>query len=1059
MNKKAQELQNLEILDVIQAIASGDYSRQAEIKGDNELIDALAISINMLGEELEALNIEQVLKSKELLAKNKKLQKANSQLAIDKHKYEALKQNAPIGIFRRTAGNAAKFIEANPALFRIFGFSNKEEFLAKNPDDLWWDPSESIKHLKKLEDKSLAVENEAAMRRKNSDRIFCHVSTMAVKNKQGKVQFYDGVISDITQQKQIQDNLEYESSLIRTLLENTQDNMYFKDLKSRFRRVSRSMAEKAGFKDPLELLGKTDNDLFSNEYASQALRDEQRIIKTGAPLINVEEHEIWADGKEKWVRTSKMPWVNEKGEIIGTCGISHDITRSKRWEMELSASDEKFRRLVQNMGEGIGIVDEEEQFLFANPAAEKIFGVQPDKMVGRNIKDFIGPEERERISRETNRRKINGKNQFAETFVIFRDITEEYKLRQEIREREGFLDNITGAAKDAMVVIDHQGSVTFWNPSAEVLFGYTKEEIMGRNFHDIMVPPEYHDAYRNGFVQFLRTGKGNAIGKSLELFALLKSGNKIPVELSLSAMKVEDQWNAVGIIRDITERKISENNLKEARAQADQANHAKSEFLANISHEIRTPMNAILGFSEILENQVSADPEIRDYIMGIKNSGKGLLSLINDILDLSKIEADKLAINYRAVNPYDIINEIRQIFVLKTREKKLAFEINIDKSLPHGLILDETRLRQILFNLIGNAVKFTSSGGITVNVRSLDQVCEGSQINLVFEIIDTGIGIPAEELDHIFEPFRQTEGQNIRQYGGTGLGLTITRRLVNLMNGTIELESNVNEGSKFSVCFPGIEVAVLTDEREELHSSNINLQFQNAHILHIEDIESNRKIIRGFLKTQNIKITEAENGKTGIEKARKLKPDLILLDIQILEMDGYEVTRILKSDPALRDIPVIIITSSALKEEQEKFGNLCNGYLRKPFTGEALVNELARYLPHISTVPTLEGPAEIWENFIELEQDEIGEKGIHPELGTYFREEILPEYEAILKNKSNLRLRNFAALITETGLEYKIGCLEKYGELLSQYIKTFNVGKIDHMLLDFRGISEIFHIR
>ena len=288
-----------------------------------------------------------------------------------------------------------------------------------------------------------------------------------------------------------------------------------------------------------------------------------------------------------------------------------------------------------------------------------------------------------------------------------------------------------------------------------------------------------------------------------------------------------------------------------------------------MSHEIRTPMNAILGFSELLKIYITND-RANEYLDGIISSGKNLIGIINDILDLSKIEAGKFEINYETVNPYNICNDIKQIFSLKAIEKGLSFDIIIDPILPEWLILDELRLRQILFNLVGNAVKFTNKGSITLNICAENKVIDESVIELIIKIKDTGIGISHEYQERIFEAFSQQEGQDSRKFGGTGLGLTITKRLLEIMNGRL----------------------------------------------------------------------------SAIELAKKEKPDLILMDIMMPELNGFEATKIIKETPETSKIPIIALTASVVKEKIAYIRTICDGYLRKPVSKLDLIEEISKYIPH-----------------------------------------------------------------------------------------------------------------
>ncbi len=886
--------------------------------------------------------------------------------------------------------------------------------------------------------------------------------------------------------------LEEENYLMNTLLEYIPDCIYFKDLKSRFLRVSKSTALKHGFKDPAELVGKTDRDLFSGPHSAEALHDEQNIIKTGNPVKGIEEKETGKDGKETWALSSKMPILDQQGKIIGTFGISSDISERKRAEAELKKSNTLLSIAGRMAKVGGWVLDTNKNELNWTEETFRIHEVPLDyKPQLEEALNFYHPEDRPKLETAIQKtirdgapfdmevRFITAKSNHIWTHIIclpviengtivqllgtLQDITEQKKLYEEITERKELLNKIATSVQDALVVIDNHGSVIFWNNSAEKIFGYREEEIMGKNFHDLLVPEEYHEAHRMGFGEFKKSGEGNAIGATLELAALNKTGQKFPVELSLAAINVREEWYSVGVIRDITERKTVEQNLEQAKKNAENANMAKNEFLANMSHEIRTPMNAILGFAEILEEQLRDHPQAYEYIKGIRNSGKGLLGLINDILDLSKIEAGKLEMIYEPIHPFTIIEEIRQIFVAKTNEKKLDFSINVDPALPKSLLFDETRLRQVLFNLIGNAVKFTTSGGITVNVKSGSSNAEHSHVDLTFEVIDTGIGIPENELQIIFEPFRQKEGQSTRQYGGTGLGLSITQRLVKIMKGAIDVLSTPGKGSTFTVFLPGIQVASLKEDNTGQDEENLNISFQNPLILLVEDIESNRQVIKGYLKLQNINLVVAENGAAGLDIARQKMPDLILMDMQMPVMDGYEATRMIKSDEKLKQIPVVALTASTMKNEEDEITRLCDGYLRKPVTRSQLLSELKKYLPHSAKKQQPLGSAVHEDGFLGglgrwLSQDSEFDDNFY----RVFNLEIMPEYQALLKSKSNKKIKNFARLMADAGREIHNEMIEAYGNELLLQAGAFNIKRITKMLEEFdmlrKAIQDI-HIK
>ena len=368
-----------------------------------------------------------------------------------------------------------------------------------------------------------------------------------------------------------------------------------------------------------------------------------------------------------------------------------------------------------------------------------------------------------------------------------------------------------------------------------------------------------------------------------------------------------------------------EQRIAERTAQLDAANRAKSEFLANMSHEIRTPMNAVLGYAELLGFMLE-DKTQRDYIESIKSSGRSLLTLINDILDLSKIEAGKLELQFEFVNSQSFFSEFERIFSLRLSDKGLKFILEISSGTPEGIYVDDARLRQIILNLIGNAIKFTEKGSIRLKVYAENpQIITYSIgktdefVDLIIEVTDTGIGISKEMQEEIFNPFVQVQGQDIKKYGGTGLGLAITHRLVQLMNGTIELQSQLNEGSSFKIKIP--EVSYLRDiekRTEEIQLDITDIEFEKATIIVADDVEHNRKYLIDALKKTNIEIVEAEDGQHAFLLAKKIVPDLIITDIRMPVLDGFELLNKLKSNDGLKHIPVIAYSASVMKAQRDR---------------------------------------------------------------------------------------------------------------------------------------------
>ncbi len=501
-----------------------------------------------------------------------------------------------------------------------------------------------------------------------------------------------------------------------------------------------------------------------------------------------------------------------------------------------------------------------------------------------------------------------------------------------------------------LVLTDDYGKITDANKAFLKMLGYSCSLVGEKTFFDL-IPPEYVREKHAVIVSLKYQKRAGPV----EISLITADNKKVPVILNL--VLVHDLMKnpqVFLVVEDITYRKKSEIELINAKETADRANMAKSEFLANMSHEIRTPLNAIMGFSELLADQLK-EPRQRDFVELINSSGKNLLLLINDILDLSKIEAGKVNIEIEPVNPRSLLNELSRIFSLPIQEKKLGFIIDTDPDLPETLLLDETRIRQVLFNLVGNAVKFTSHGQISLSLKAVSKPGDKSRIDLMFEITDSGIGIRADQHETIFQAFRQQEGQSTRKFGGTGLGLTITRRLVEMMNGKITVESKPGNGSTFRVWLYNVGISVKKQMISLSRDFEIarSVSFYNPLVLLVEDIDVNRMVIKEMLNGRNLRIIEAVNGELALVKLREQKPDLILMDMQMPVMDGYTATRLIKSDPNLKDIPIIALTASAMKNQAFEIRSLCDGYLQKPVTPGTLITELCRFLPHVNTAPPI----------------------------------------------------------------------------------------------------------
>jgi len=514
-----------------------------------------------------------------------------------------------------------------------------------------------------------------------------------------------------------------------------------------------------------------------------------------------------------------------------------------------------------------------------------------------------------------------------------------------------------------------------------------------------------------------------------------------------------------------TELAKAKEAAESARHQAEAANAAKSEFLANMSHEIRTPMNAILGFSELLRTQLAASRE-RQYLDAISSSGRTLLALINDILDLSKIEAGKLELQYEPVSVTRLVEEIQKLFSIKAGEKGIKLLTEIDPRLPRGLMLDEVRLRQVLFNVVGNALKFTEKGQVKIRALctpamdrpDLDIAAEPDEtrVNLVLEISDTGIGIPQQQQEHIFGAFAQVSGQSARKFGGTGLGLTITRRLTEMMRGKIELDSEPGKGSTFRLTFPNVAITQLSQSAAVAGDGEGDFsQFAPATILVADDVALNQQLVAGYFEGTSHRLITATTGLEAIEQAQKHRPDVILMDMRMPELDGYEATKRLKANPSLKDIPVIAVTASSFREEEARARKACDGFIRKPFNRAELIAELKRFLKPAGTPEAL-APAAASAGAAPKTDEEVPDhvRSQWRELAALLREQQSQVWPDLAQTLEVASIETFALHLRDLGDTYGATAVRRYGEELLEQARRFNIEKLPQTLDLFPQVIE-----
>ena len=723
--------------------------------------------------------------------------------------YSSLVENLPVHVIRKNLDG--RFTFANKLFCDLLG-KPLAEIKGKSDSDFY--PPELARKYRQ-DDQHVAETGEVLEcveeNKKDGETRYVQVMKSPIRDAGENVVGVQVIFWDVTERRKAEAALEQERYLLRALMDNLPHSIYFKDTRSCFIRINRALASYFGLSAAADALGKTDFDYFAVEHAREAKADEEQVMQTGEPLLDKEERETWPDGHETWVTTTKLPLYNEQGEIVGTFGISRDITEQKRAAEALRTSEMKYRTLYDSSRDAIMLATPEEGFLSGNPAAVELFGCQSEEQFTACTPADLSPE----------------------------------------HQPDGVLSTVK--AQQMMAIAMEEGSH---------LFEWTHKRVDGSQFYATVL---------------------------------------------LTRMEIEGKRVLQATVRDVTDQKRAAEALRAAKEAAETANRAKSAFLANMSHEIRTPMNVIIGMTElVLETPLSA--EQREYLLALQESSEALLSLINDILDFSKIEAGRLDLDATAFDLHESLGDTTRWLGIRAHGKGLELACRIRPEVPVSVVGDQARLRQVVVNLLGNAIKFTDHGEVVLEVRR--QSASDGQVVLHFAVTDTGIGISKDKLEAIFDAFEQADNTTTRRFGGTGLGLAISSRLVEMMGGRIWAESEVGKGSTFHFTARFNLAEEEAADRGLLEPEVIG----GTRVLVVDDNATNRLILQEMLSNWGMVPSTAAGAGEALRLLRQAEHSgqpfpLVISDVHMPEMDGFGLVDAIKQDPVIASTVIMMLTS------------------------------------------------------------------------------------------------------------------------------------------------------
>jgi PAS domain S-box-containing protein len=866
--------------------------------------------------------------------------------------------------------SADKITWVNKSFTDMTGYSF-EEAIGKKPEHLLHGPNTSQKTLDYLNDqvsKGNGFNTDIYNYSKSGKPYWARIKGQPIHNQNGTLNGFFAIIEDFTTEKESQEALKESENRFRIALEKI-GNVWEHDFRTGKTFFSKTNNEFWGYSND-ELDNSETNwwDSVHKDDFHLLLKNFKNYRRGRIDSHNEEYRIIHKNGDIKWVLDRGVVIEkDETGRPLRVVGTHTDITPIKRTEQELEQHVKQFKSLSENIP---GVIYEYEYredgtdgLRYISPAIERVFGITPDEFWNQK---YIAPSDQERINQKQQHSRntlepfydeseitIPGLNtrwyavhsaysytsqDNAKVFTGFMaDITERKTVEESLRVNEEKYRSILANMKLGLLEVDNDGRITYANNSFCYMSGYTMPELIGKTAADLFLSGDNSEIEKEKW-----KNREKGIADAYEVETRDKNGDKKWWLIS-GAPRYNDKSELVGSIGihlDITDQKTQEIELVEARIEAEQSAYSKEIFLANMSHEIRTPMNAIMSMANQLA-KTNLEPQQEFYLETIHTASKNLLVIINDVLDLSKIDAGKLSLENIGFNLIDVLQNAMQVITHKGEEKGLDLNnFYFDGNIAPVLIGDPYRLNQVLLNLMTNAVKFTEKGSVDLNCRVIADKPNSQVIHV--SVVDTGIGMEEAFVQHLFDKFSQEYESVSRKYGGTGLGMSICKELVEQMGGEIFVDSEKGVGSTISFVIE-LQKGVNEDMPERVATQFSEDFLLGKKVLVTDDNDLNRLVASILLLDYGATVMVAENGEIAIDMISKESFDVVLMDIQMPIMNGYETTKKLRKNG--NNIPIIALTASAIKGEKEKcIASGMNDYITKPINEEEFLKTIDKWI-------------------------------------------------------------------------------------------------------------------